>query len=164
MKNARPRTCKHSWAGVFGCSGRSRELPILESTEVRASRAVPHRGLRTNIYHVRAKRVLDFGYVRANGELMRPIPCVKTGAALLSAPTSCTGECHRVVWCLRCALRSVMAVSPACPAFCSALRHCPRVPVGGAGVIFDAPALRSSYQVFFACKHAGCAASLFICT
>ena len=148
IKNTRPRMFAGSWAGVFGCSGRGRGLPILESTEVRAFRAAPPLGAANEyLSFVRAKRVLDFGYVRANGELTRHMSAAGW-YTVLSAAAPCVRGCRLVFSRLRCARRSAMAVSPACPAFCSALRHCPRVPVGGAGVIFDAPALRSSYQVF----------------
>ena len=115
---------KDACVGVFfdfSCSGRGRGLPILESTEVRASRAAPPLGAANEyISFVRAKRVLDFGCVRADGELTRHMSAAGW-YTVLSAAAPCVRGCRWGLWCLRCARRSSMAVSPACPAFVRAV-------------------------------------------
>ena len=151
-----------SWAGVFGCSGRGRGLPILESTEVSASRAAPPLGAADEyISFVRAKRVLDFGCVRADGELTRRCP-LRRGCAALSASVPCARGCRLVFSRLRCALRSAMAVSPACPAFVRAVTLSAGVTARRGGDIWI-PLLGSPYQGFGFCvrTHRG-ACSLFV--
>ena len=116
IKYTRPRMFARSWAGVFGCSGRGRGLPILESTEVSASRAAPPSGAADEYRSfARAKRLLDFGCVRADGELTRHMSAAGWYTAL-SAAAPCVRGCRWVFLCLRFALRRAMAVSPACPA------------------------------------------------
>ena len=120
-KNARPRMFICSWAGVFGCSGRGRGLPILESTEVSASRAAPPSGAADEYRSfVGAKRLLDFRCVRADGELTRHMSAAGW-YTVLSAAAPCVRGCRSVFSRLRCARRSAMAVSPACPAFVRAV-------------------------------------------
>ena len=113
--------CVGVFFDAFGCSGRGRGLPILESTEVRASRAAPPLGAANEyISFVRAKRVLDFECVRADGELTRHMSAAGW-YTVLSAAAPCVRGCRWVLWCLRCARRSATAVSPACPAFVRAV-------------------------------------------
>ncbi|WP_314665164.1 hypothetical protein [uncultured Selenomonas sp.] len=59
---------------------------------------------------------MAFGYVRADGELTRHMSAAGW-YTVLSASAPCVRGCRSVLWCLRCARRSAMAVSPACPAF-----------------------------------------------
>ena len=151
-----------SWAGVFGCSGRGRGLPILESTEVSASRAAPPLGAADEyISFVRAKRVLDFGYVRANGELARHMSAAGW-YTVLSAAAPCVRGCRSVFSRLRCARRSAMAVSPACPAFVRAVTLSADAKGRRGGDIWI-PLLGSPYQGFGFCvrTHRG-ACSLFV--
>ena len=151
-----------SWAGVFGCSGRGRGLPILESTEVRAFRAAPPLGAANEyISFVRAKRVLAFGYVRADGELTRHMAAAGW-YTVLSAAAPCVRGCRWVLWCLRCAPRSAMAVSPACPAFVRAVTLSADAKGRRGGDIWI-PLLGSPYQGFGFCvrTHRG-ACSLFV--
>ena len=96
-------------------------LPIWEVLMRRASRAAPPSGAANEyISFVRAKRVLDFGYVRADGELTRHMSAAGW-CTVLSASAPCVRGCRWVFLCLRFALRRAMAVSPACPAFVRAV-------------------------------------------
>ena len=80
----------------------------MESTEVRASRAAPPLGAANEyISFVRAKRVLDFGYVRADGALTQRVSaaecCTVQSASVPCAfrdAVGCFGHCvlHGEVW------------------------------------------------------------------
>ena len=96
-------------------------LPIWEVLMRRASRAAPPSGAANEyISFVRAKCILDFGYVRADRALARHMSAARW-YTVLSASAPCVRGCRWVFLCLRFALRRAMAVSPACPAFVRAV-------------------------------------------
>ena len=66
------------------------------------------------------KRVLVLGKVRADGALTQRVSAAGC-CTVQSAAAPCVRGCRWGLWCLRCARRSAMAVSPACPAFVRAV-------------------------------------------
>ena len=95
--------------------------PYLGSSDAQSlPRSSPIGGCERIYSFARAKRLLDFGCVRADGELTRHMSAAGWYTVLFaSAP--CVRGCRSVFSRLRCALRSATAVSPACPAFVRAV-------------------------------------------
>ena len=136
----------------------------MESTEVSASRAAPPLGAANEyISFVRAKRVLDFGCVRADGALTQRVSaagyCTAQSASVPCAfrdAVGCFGHCvlHGDVW-----WRSL----PPAPRS-SALRHGPPMPRRGAGVVFEFSSQGVSIPCFGLCvrTHTEGACRLFV--
>ena len=93
-------------------------LPIWEVLMRRASRAAPPSGAANEyISFVRAKCILDFGYVRADGELARRYPLRRACAALSASVPCARGAPFCVFVFAVCAVKRVWRSLPPAPRF-----------------------------------------------